>query len=103
LSSVTWLDADSIQAIVEDAPAVFAGIEGKSLGEDLGVACLVLYNMLYTQMRKPVVNQDDLDHLKDLNKRLVATINLAYPNAMDKVVKLHLLRHQVHHLMCLYI
>jgi hypothetical protein len=73
-----FVNADSMQALLEDAIAVFAKMQGRSLEHDLSLACLVLYNMLYAKLMQPVISATELVEVELIIKRYLFTLSLVF-------------------------
>jgi hypothetical protein len=64
-----FLKAVAMQALIEDAIAIFAGIGGKALHEDERLACIILYNMIYGYLQQDCISSTELDKMLDLIER----------------------------------
>jgi hypothetical protein len=74
-----------MQDLVEDGPAVFAWLRKRPLDKDLGLGCLVLYNMIYGLLGQASFSEDDLVHLEELCTKYVIhtnTIESLFPNVL---------------------
>lgn len=70
-----FLNADTTQALLQDAAILCAGLSGMSMDDDKSLACFVLYNMIYEALHEPKATADDLRRIHRLSIRLAVPIN----------------------------
>jgi hypothetical protein len=60
-----------MQALLEYCVAVFAGLGTENPADDKGLACIVLYNMIYALLMKEKITSTQLKKLDDLINQYV--------------------------------
>jgi hypothetical protein len=61
-----FLKASAVQALMEYCVAVHAGLGTENPADDKGLACIVLYNMIYALLMKDKITSIQLKKLDDL-------------------------------------
>jgi hypothetical protein len=64
-----FVNADTMDAILEDAPALLANLGRRVLAEDEGVGTFVIYNMIVQLLCQEGLKQSDFDRFKELAQR----------------------------------